>query len=48
MRDATRGGVATILNEIARAAQAGVLVREADIPVRPQVRGACELLGIIC
>jgi hydrogenase expression/formation protein HypE len=46
MRDATRGGVATILNEIATAAEAGVLVREDDIPVRTQVRGACELLGI--
>jgi hydrogenase expression/formation protein HypE len=46
MRDATRGGVATILNEIARAAETGVLVSEADIPVRPEVRGACELLGI--
>jgi hydrogenase expression/formation protein HypE len=46
MRDATRGGVATILNEIARAAQAGVFVSEADIPVRDEVRGACELLGI--
>jgi len=46
MRDATRGGVATILNEIATAADAGVLVSEADIPVRYPVRGACELLGI--
>jgi hydrogenase expression/formation protein HypE len=46
MRDATRGGVATILNEIARAAQAGVLVSEDAIPVRDEVRGACELLGI--
>jgi hydrogenase expression/formation protein HypE len=46
LRDATRGGVATILNEIARAAQVGVLVREDAIPVRAQVRGACELLGI--
>jgi len=46
MRDATRGGVATILNEIARAADVGVLVNEADIPVGPEVRGACELLGI--
>jgi hydrogenase expression/formation protein HypE len=46
MRDATRGGVATILNEIARAADAGVLVSEDDIPVRTEVRGACELLGI--
>ena len=46
MRDATRGGVATILNEIARAADVGVLVSEDAIPVRPEVRGACELLGI--
>src|SRR6201987_3720386 len=46
MRDATRGGVATILNEIAKAADVGVLVSEDDIPVRPEVRGACELLGI--
>jgi hydrogenase expression/formation protein HypE len=46
MRDATRGGVATILNEIARAADAGVAVSENAIPVRPEVRGACELLGI--
>jgi hydrogenase expression/formation protein HypE len=46
MRDATRGGVATILNEIARAADVGVLVTEDAIPVRPEVRGACELLGI--
>jgi hydrogenase expression/formation protein HypE len=46
LRDATRGGVATILNEIARDAQAGVLVSEDDIPVRDEVRGACELLGI--
>ena len=46
MRDATRGGVATILNEIARAADVGVVVSEEAIPVRPEVRGACELLGI--
>jgi hydrogenase expression/formation protein HypE len=46
MRDATRGGVATILNEIARAAAVGVLVSEEDIPVADEVRGACELLGI--
>ncbi|HEV2536715.1 MAG TPA: hydrogenase expression/formation protein HypE [Streptosporangiaceae bacterium] len=46
MRDATRGGVATILNEIARAADVGVLVHEDEIPVREEVRGACELLGI--
>ncbi len=46
LRDATRGGVATILNEIAKAADVGVLVTEDDIPVRPEVRGASELLGI--
>jgi hydrogenase expression/formation protein HypE len=46
LRDATRGGVATILNEIAKAADVGVLVSEDDIPVRPEVRGAAELLGI--
>jgi hydrogenase expression/formation protein HypE len=46
LRDATRGGVATILNEIATAAGVGVLVSEDEIPVRPEVRGASELLGI--
>jgi len=46
MRDATRGGVATILNEIARAAGVGVRAVEDDIPVRDEVRGASELLGI--
>ncbi len=46
LRDATRGGVATILNEIARAADVGVMVNEDAIPVRAPVRGAAELLGI--
>ena len=46
LRDATRGGVATILNEIAKAADVGVLVTEDAIPVRAEVRGAAELLGI--
>ena len=46
MRDATRGGVATILNEIAAEADVAVVVREDDIPVRTEVRGAAELLGI--
>jgi hydrogenase expression/formation protein HypE len=46
MRDATRGGVATILNELAVAAGVGVIVEEDQIPVRAQVRGAAELLGI--
>ncbi|WP_223838370.1 hydrogenase expression/formation protein HypE [Saccharopolyspora pogona] len=46
LRDATRGGVATILNEIARAAQVAVVVDEAEVPVRTEVRGVSELLGI--
>jgi hydrogenase expression/formation protein HypE len=46
MRDATRGGVASVLNELARASGASVLVREADVPVSPEVAGAAELLGI--
>jgi hydrogenase expression/formation protein HypE len=46
LRDATRGGVATILNEIAKAADVGVLAVEDAIPVRAEVRGASELLGI--
>jgi hydrogenase expression/formation protein HypE len=46
LRDATRGGVATILNEIAKAADVGVVVSEDAIPVREEVRGAAELLGI--
>jgi hydrogenase expression/formation protein HypE len=46
MRDATRGGVATILNEVATDAGVCVVVNEDAIPVRPEVRGASELLGI--
>ena len=46
IRDATRGGVASVLNEIARAAGVAMLVREADVPVAPAVAGAAELLGI--
>ncbi len=46
MRDATRGGVATILNEVAVASQAAVVLDEAAVPVRPEVMGASELLGI--
>jgi hydrogenase expression/formation protein HypE len=46
MRDATRGGVATVLNELARASGAAVLVREGDVPVAHEVAGAAELLGI--
>ena len=46
MRDATRGGVATVLNELAMASEVGVVVAEAAVPVRPVVHGACELLGL--
>lgn len=46
MRDATRGGVATVLNELAEGAGVGVRLDEADVPVRDEVRGACELLGL--
>lgn len=46
MRDPTRGGVATALNELARAANVAVVLDEEAIPVRPAVRGACEILGL--
>jgi hydrogenase expression/formation protein HypE len=46
IRDATRGGVATVLNEIAAAATVGIVVDENAVPVREEVRGACEILGI--
>ena len=46
MRDATRGGVATILNEVAKTASVSVTIDEASVPVRPEVTGASEILGI--
>ncbi|MCG8508719.1 MAG: hydrogenase expression/formation protein HypE [Rhodospirillales bacterium] len=46
LRDPTRGGLAAVLNEIALQSNVGVRVREADIPVRQEVHGACELLGL--
>ncbi|MEO3808147.1 hydrogenase expression/formation protein HypE [Sphaerisporangium sp. B11E5] len=46
LRDATRGGVATVLNEIAEASGVAVVLTEDQVPVRPAVRGCCELLGI--
>ncbi len=46
LRDATRGGVASVLNELARASGTAVTVREANVPVAPVVRAAAELLGI--
>ncbi len=46
MRDPTRGGLATTLNEFAIASQVGIRLIEKAVPVRPEVRGACEILGI--
>jgi hydrogenase expression/formation protein HypE len=46
LRDPTRGGVATVLNEIASHSNIGMLVHESEIPVRDTVRGACEILGL--
>lgn len=46
LRDPTRGGVATTLNEIAQSSQVGILLNEESLPVRDDVRGACELLGL--
>jgi hydrogenase expression/formation protein HypE len=46
MRDPTRGGVATTLNELAKDCGLGVVLSEELIPVRDAVRGACELLGL--
>ena len=46
MRDPTRGGVASSCNEIATTSGVGIQLDEAAIPVRPEVRGACELLGL--
>lgn len=46
LRDATRGGVASVLNELARASGVAMVVREADVPVQPAVAGAAEILGI--
>ncbi len=46
LRDATRGGVASVLNELARASAVAMIVREAAIPVQPAVAGAAEILGI--
>ncbi len=46
MRDPTRGGVATVLNEVANHSNTGILLDETAIPVRDTVRGACEILGL--
>lgn len=45
MRDPTRGGIATVAHEIARSRSATVRLWESHVPVRPQVRSVCEMLG---
>jgi hydrogenase expression/formation protein HypE len=46
LRDPTRGGLATTLNEIAGQSQVGIIMEESKIPIREPVIGACELLGL--
>jgi len=46
MRDATRGGLAAVLNELAQRSGVGIAVDEIRVPVRPEVQAACEILGI--
>ena len=45
LRDATRGGIAAVLNEIAEAAKLGIILEENKIPIREEVRGVCDILG---
>ena len=46
LRDPTRGGVATTLNEFVEGTELGIVLREEDVPVRPQVHSACAMLGL--
>jgi hydrogenase expression/formation protein HypE len=46
LRDPTRGGLATTLNELAMQSEVGIKIEESKIPVRAEVRGACEMLGL--
>lgn len=46
MRDPTRGGLATALNELAHQSGVGIQLRESDLPIRSEVKGACEILGL--
>ncbi|MFM0225378.1 hydrogenase expression/formation protein HypE [Paraburkholderia dipogonis] len=46
LRDATRGGVATVLNEFAQSSNVTIRLDEAALPLREQVKGACEILGL--
>ena len=46
LRDPTRGGLATALNELAQQSGVGMLLHEAQIPIKPEVKAACEILGL--
>ncbi|MEO0225689.1 MAG: hydrogenase expression/formation protein HypE [candidate division WOR-3 bacterium] len=46
LRDPTRGGVATTLNEISEKTNLGIIIDEASLPIKKEVAGACELLGL--
>jgi len=46
LRDATRGGLATVLNEFALSSKVGMRLHERALPIKPEVRGACEMLGL--
>jgi hydrogenase expression/formation protein HypE len=46
MRDATRGGVGTVANELVKDCPFSLILDEASLPVQPQVLGACDMLGI--
>ncbi|MBX3138939.1 hydrogenase expression/formation protein HypE [Candidatus Obscuribacterales bacterium] len=46
MRDVTRGGLASVLTEIAVASKVGIEIDDSAVPICPEVRGACELLGL--
>jgi len=46
MRDATRGGIATVLNEFAESSDVGIDLNETAVPLRAEVRGMCEILGL--
>lgn len=46
MRDVTRGGLGTVLNEIAESSKCGIEIKEESLPVHPEVRGFCDILGL--
>ncbi|MFQ6098691.1 MAG: hydrogenase expression/formation protein HypE, partial [Armatimonadota bacterium] len=46
LRDPTRGGLATVLNEVAAASEVGIVIEESAIPLAEPVRGACDMLGL--